>query len=257
MPVRVLLALDARAHDLEPAVLESGGGVWQRASPSKKWRREHDKKYPNRQDAGVVVFPSFKHEKALVAEGFSVFAGVDEVGCGCLAGPVYAAAVILPLNSRLGMIRDSKTLNQAQRETLAIKIRERADACAIGSASVEEIDRMNIRQAAFLAMRRAIASLATQPQVVLCDGFMIPELTIPCRRIVRGDRYVKSIAAASIIAKVARDQEMDRLDGIHPGYGLGKHKGYGTAFHQKALKRLGPSPIHRLSFEPIKQLINH
>ncbi len=203
----------------------------------------------------MVVFPSFKHERALIAEGFSIFAGVDEVGCGCLAGPVYAAAVILPFNSRLGLIRDSKTLNEKQREGLAIKIRERANAWSVGIASVEEIDELNIRQAAFLAMRRAIEALKVQPQAILSDGFMIPGLSIPCRRVIKGDRYVKSIAAASIIAKVARDHELDRLDGVYPGYGLAKHKGYGTQIHQKALKKLGPTDIHRQSFAPIKALM--
>lgn len=202
----------------------------------------------------MVVFPSFRHERALIAEGFSIFAGVDEVGCGCFAGPVYAAAVILPFNSRIGLIRDSKTLSEKQRDGLAIKIRERATAWSIGSASVEEIDELNIRQAAFLAMHRAIESLTIQPQIILSDGFMIPGLSIPCRRIVRGDRYVKSIAAASIIAKVARDAEMNRLDGEYPDYGFAEHKGYGTKKHQKALKQHGATPIHRMSFAPLKGL---
>jgi ribonuclease HII len=202
----------------------------------------------------MVVFPSFKHERALIAEGFSVFAGVDEVGCGCFAGPVYAAAVILPFNSRLGLIRDSKTLNERQRDGLAVKIRERATAWAVGSASVQEIDELNIRQAAFLAMRRAIESLTIQPQIILSDGFMVPGLSIPCRRVIKGDRYVKSIAAASIIAKVDRDKEMNRLDEEYPEYGFAKHKGYGTKMHQKALKQYGATPIHRMSFAPLKGL---
>lgn len=202
----------------------------------------------------MVVFPSFRHERALIAEGFSIFAGVDEVGCGCFAGPVYAAAVILPFDSRLGLIRDSKTLSEKQRDGLAVKIRERATAWAIGSASVEEIDELNIRQAAFLAMRRAIESLTIQPQIILSDGFMIPGLSIPCRRVIKGDRYVKSIAAASIIAKVARDTEMNRLDGEYPEYGFAEHKGYGTKKHQNALKIHGATPIHRMSFTPLKAL---
>ena len=203
----------------------------------------------------MVVFPSFKYERSLLAEGFSIFAGVDEVGCGCLAGPVHAAAVILPLDSRLGMIRDSKTLNDSQKNKLEIQIKQRATAWAVASASVEEIDRLNIRQAAFLAMRRAIAQLSTQPQVVLSDGFMIPDLAIPCRRIVKGDRYVKSIAAASIIAKVTRDREMDEYNEIYPGYGFREHKGYGTKKHQAALNKLGPCAIHRTSYEPVKMAL--
>lgn len=205
----------------------------------------------------MAVFPTFKYERALQAEGFALIAGVDEVGCGCLAGPVYAAAVILPLNSRLGLIRDSKTLNALQRETLALEIRARADAWAIGTASVEEIDTLNIRQAAFLAMRRALDSLTVQPQAVLSDGFVIPGIAIPCRKIIKGDRHVKSIAAASIIAKVARDEELGRLEDTYPGYGLAKHKGYGTKEHQLALKKLGPTPIHRQSYAPVKALLNH
>jgi len=204
----------------------------------------------------MVVFPSFKHERSLLAEGFTLFAGVDEVGCGCLAGPVHAAAVILPLDSRLGMIRDSKTLNDGQKNKLEVQIKQRATAWAVASASVEEIDRLNIRQAAFLAMRRAIEQLSIQPQIILSDGFMIPGLVIPCRRIVKGDRYVKSIAAASIIAKVTRDREMDELDQKYPGYGFALHKGYGTRKHQAALKKLGVSEIHRQSFAPVKLLVN-
>jgi ribonuclease HII len=203
----------------------------------------------------MVVYPSFKHERDLISQGFTLLAGVDEAGCGSWAGPVYAAAVILPLDSRIGMIRDSKTLNEKQRLMLAEKIKIKATAWSIGTASAQEIDELNIRQAAFLAMRRALDSLSTQPHAVLCDGFMIPELVIPCRRIVKGDRYVKSIAAASIIAKTARDKEMSTLDEVHPGYGFAEHKGYGTNTHRFALKRLGPCPIHRMSYAPLKERI--
>lgn len=203
----------------------------------------------------MVVYPSFKHERDLIEQGFTLLAGVDEAGCGCWAGPVYAAAVILPLDSRIGMIRDSKTLNEAQRTTLVEKIKQKATAWSVGTASSQEIDAINIRQAAFLAMRRAIESLSTQPHAVLCDGFMIPELSVPCRRIIKGDRYVKSIAAASIIAKTARDEELMRLNEIHPGYGFSEHKGYGTKQHQAALKKLGPSPIHRMSYAPLKAAV--
>jgi len=203
----------------------------------------------------MVVYPSFKHERDLIAQGFTLLAGVDEAGCGCWAGPVYAAAVILPLNSRIGMIRDSKTLNQTQRLKLVEQIKIKATAWSIGTASAQEVDALNIRQAAFLAMKRAIETLATQPQAVLCDGFMIPNLTIPCHRVVQGDKYAKSIAAASILAKTARDAELEKLDGDYPGYGFADHKGYGTKKHQDALKRLGPSPIHRMSYAPLKRLV--
>lgn len=205
----------------------------------------------------AVPVPTFKTERELIAQGLSLIAGVDEAGCGCWAGPVYAAAVILPLNSRIALIRDSKRLSLAQRERVITDIKEKALAWAVGTATHQEVDKLNIRQAAFLAMRRAIQGLTTQPQIILADGFMIPEISIPCRRIVGGDRLVKSIAAASIIAKVERDLELERLDKEFPGYGFADHKGYGTKQHQAALKLLGPSPIHRLTYEPIKKIIEH
>jgi ribonuclease HII len=202
----------------------------------------------------AVPTPTFKLERKLIAQGFQIVAGVDEAGCGCWAGPVYAAAVILPLDSRIGLIRDSKRLSLAQRERVIIDIKEKATAWAVGTASHEEVDALNIRQAAFLAMRRALESLSMKPQAVLSDGFKIPDLSIPCHRVVGGDRLVKSIAAASIIAKVERDIEMHRLDALHPGYGFAVHKGYGTKMHQLALKKIGPSSIHRMSYEPLKKL---
>lgn len=189
-----------------------------------------------------------------MAKGFQILAGVDEAGCGCWAGPVYAAAVILPLDSRIGLIRDSKRLSLEQRERVIIEIKNKATAWAVGTASHQEIDVLNIRQAAFLAMRRALESLSIQPQAVLSDGFTIPGLSIPCQRVIGGDRLVKSIAAASIIAKVERDLEMERLDQKYPGYGFRDHKGYGTKQHQIALKKLGASPIHRMSYKPLKSL---
>ena len=184
-----------------------------------------------------------------------MIAGVDEAGCGCWAGPVYAAAVILPLNSRIGLVRDSKTLSHAQRVHVAARIREEAIAWAVGTASAEEIDALNIRRADALAMRRAVESLAVQPGFVLVDAFTIPGLATPSKGIVRGDQKVKSIAAASILAKVARDLYMEELDGQYPGYGFAAHKGYGTKKHQEALARLGPCAAHRKSYAPIKILL--
>lgn len=202
-----------------------------------------------------VQVPTFKEERALLAQGFSIVAGVDEAGCGCWAGPVYAGAVILPFDSGIGLIRDSKTLSLDQRLRVARDIKEEAMAWAIGTASAEEIDRLNIRVAGALAMRRAIEGLSTVPQFVLTDAFRIPNLPMPQKAVIRGDLLIKSIAAASVIAKVERDLEMERLDALHPGYGFARHKGYGTKEHQEALKSLGVSAIHRKSYAPIRAIV--
>lgn len=199
----------------------------------------------------AVPVPTFKLERALIAQGLTRIAGVDEAGCGSWAGPVFAAAVILPLDSRIGLIRDSKRLSEDQRLHVIEIIKNKALAWSVGSASSEEIDQLNIRQAAFLAMRRALDGLGDLEHV-LVDGFMIPGLKISCSRIVGGDRTVKSIAAASILAKVHRDQELNRLDQLYPGYGFASHKGYGTPEHQSALNKLGPCIIHRMSYAPVK-----
>ncbi|WKZ28729.1 MAG: ribonuclease HII [Patescibacteria group bacterium] len=202
-----------------------------------------------------VQLPTFKEERALLAQGFSIVAGVDEAGCGCWAGPVYAAAVILPFDSRIGLIRDSKTLSLEQRTRVAEDIKQEAMAWAVGTASPEEIDQLNIRVAGALAMRRAIESLSTPPQFVLTDAFRIPNLPMPQKAVIRGDLTIKSVAAASVIAKVSRDLEMERLDALHPGYGFARHKGYGTKEHQAALQAHGVSTIHRRSYAPIKRLL--
>lgn len=202
----------------------------------------------------AVTLPTFKEERGLLARGFTIVAGVDEVGCGCWAGPVYAGAVILPFDSRIGLIRDSKTLSFGQRERVAARVKEEATAWAVGSATPQEVDAINIRQAGALAMRRAIEALILVPQFVIVDAFRVPGLAMPQKAVIRGDLHVKSIAAASVIAKVARDAEMERLGAAHPGYGFGRHKGYGTKEHQEALARLGPSPIHRMSYAPVKKL---
>lgn len=201
-----------------------------------------------------VTLPTFREERELLAQGFAFVAGVDEAGCGCWAGPVSAAAVILPFDSRIGLVRDSKTLSLGQRERVATRIKEEAAAWAVGWASHEEIDALNIRVAGALAMRRAIEALSLVPQFVLSDAFRIPGLTMPMKAIVRGDLTVKSIAAASVIAKVARDVRMRELDAEHPGYGFAEHKGYGTKSHQQSLARLGPSLIHRMSYAPLKKI---
>lgn len=181
--------------------------------------------------------------------------GVDEAGRGPLAGPVYAAAVILdPARPIIGLA-DSKKLSARKRERLALDIRERALAWAIAAATVEEIDRMNILQATMVAMARAVADLTLLPTEVLVDGNRCPEIDRPVRAIVGGDAIVAEISAASILAKTARDAEMLRLHGDYPQYGFDRHMGYGTALHLAALRSHGPSPFHRRSFAPVRELL--
>jgi ribonuclease HII len=178
-------------------------------------------------------------------------AGIDEVGRGPLAGPVAAAAVILPevLDAELEGLDDSKKLSPATRERLESLIKRHALAWAVASASVPEIEALNILQATHLAMRRAFACLSMPAQAALVDGNSDPGLGVPTRCIIRGDGTVPSIAAASILAKVARDRWMRDMDALYPGYGFAGHKGYGgSATHREAILRLGPSPIHRPTF---------
>jgi len=182
-----------------------------------------------------------------------LIAGVDEVGRGPLAGPVIACAVILDPERPIDGLRDSKRLSPARREALAQCIRERTLAHGVGRAEPGEIDRLNILQASLLAMRRAVLALRPLPERVLVDGNRCPELPMPCEAVVKGDDRIPAIAAASILAKVIRDKEMVELDRRHPGYGLAGHKGYPTAAHLAALERLGPSPIHRRSFAPVRR----
>ncbi len=192
--------------------------------------------------------PTFQVEKSLWKAGFRLVAGVDEAGCGALAGPVVAGACILPFDSRLGDVRDCKLLSPTAREELFPLIQERAIAWGVGSASVEEISTLNIRQAGLLAMRRAVEALAKRPDHLLVDAWTIPGVELPQRGIIKGDRLVKSIAAASILAKVTRDRLMAELAKAYPAYGFEIHKGYGTAFHQTAIKKHGPCPAHRLTY---------
>lgn len=181
-------------------------------------------------------------------------AGVDEAGRGPLCGPVYAAAVILDPVRPIDGLNDSKKLSEKKREALAPLIRERALAWAVGIATVEEIDRLNILHATMLAMRRAVEGLALPPDQVLVDGNRIPPgLTVPARAIVGGDASEAAISAASILAKTGRDHEMMALAALYPQYGIAKHKGYPTAEHLAALRIHGPSPIHRRSFAPVAQ----
>ena len=183
--------------------------------------------------------------------------GVDEAGRGPLAGAVFAAAVVLdPARPRINHLVDSKQLDEAEREVLAGRIRERAMCWAVASASVEEIDRLNILGASLLAMQRAIVALNMKPDEVCVDGLHVPRgVEAPCRAIVKGDRLVAAISAASILAKVARDAEMLALDARYPAYGFAQHKGYPTPEHLAALRAHGPSEIHRRSFEPVWALL--
>ncbi|MEJ0096364.1 MAG: ribonuclease HII [Methylocella sp.] len=197
--------------------------------------------------------PDFRVERKLLKRDVWPVAGVDEAGRGPLAGPVAAAAVILDPKDLPRGLNDSKLLTREERENLYEEIMRRAVAVAVGFASAAEIDIINIRQATFSAMRRALAALAAQPRYVLIDGNDLPQnLCCPGETIVKGDGAILSIAAASIIAKVTRDRLMRRLCSIHPVYGFSRHVGYGTPAHLAAIEEHGPCPFHRLSFSPFK-----
>lgn len=190
----------------------------------------------------------FLLENRLWAEGFRYVAGVDEAGRGPLAGPVVAAAVILPSAAFLPGLNDSKQLSEARRAALVPLIKEQALAWSVAEVDTEVIDRLNIARAAFEAMRAAVAGLALRPDFVLVDGFPVPGLLGPQQGVVGGDGLSNSVAAASVLAKVHRDRRMAEYAERFPGYGFEVHKGYPTAEHREALRRLGPSPIHRRSF---------
>jgi ribonuclease HII len=196
----------------------------------------------------------FALRRTLLRVGASHVAGVDEVGVGPLAGPVVAAAVILPPRVDLLGLDDSKRVVRPERERLAAAIRAQAIAVAIGEVWPAELDRLNVYRAALEAMRRAVVALGTAPDHVLVDARTIPGIAAPQTALVRGDARDGSIAAASIVAKVHRDAIMARLEAEHPGYGFARHMGYATRDHLRALRRLGPSPMHRRSFAPCSQL---
>jgi len=192
------------------------------------------------------------------AQGYRFIAGIDEVGCGALIGPVVAAAVILP--SRLdtpwlNQVKDSKQLTPGRREFLSYHINEIAISAGIGVVPHDVIDAQGLTKARRLAMKLAIDQLAPPPEALLIDYISLPNVPLPQKGITNGDSLCISIACASIIAKVARDHLMIELDRTYPGYGLAQHKGYGTREHLSCLHRLGPSPIHRRSFKPVRDLI--
>jgi ribonuclease HII len=196
--------------------------------------------------------PDFAYERVYWDAGLTLVAGVDEAGAGPLAGPVTAAAVILPIDRAPPGVNDSKQLSEAARDALAPLIRELAVAWAVASCTPEEIDRHNIRQACLIAMRRAVDALSPKAQAVVVDYRSLPDLRLPQTPITKGDTLSLSIGAASILAKTSRDAVMLAADAEYPQYGFARHKGYGTPEHLDALRRHGPCPLHRRSYAPVR-----
>lgn len=199
----------------------------------------------------------YVYERAAIAAGHAIVAGVDEAGRGPLAGPVAVAAVILPQECYLPHLNDSKKLSHAVREELFAKITEQAVSYHVALMDAEMIDRMNILQATRTGMYEAIAALTPAPDEVLIDAVELPKLSMPSQSIIKGDAKSTSIAAASILAKVTRDHLMESYDIQYPHYGFAKHKGYGTREHIDAIRKYGICPIHRKSFDPIRSMLNN
>ncbi|MEZ8189146.1 ribonuclease HII [Vibrio sp. 1F279] len=195
-------------------------------------------------------FPPFEYP-----QGYQLFAGVDEVGRGPLVGDVVTAAVILDPSNPIEGLNDSKKLSEKKRLALLPEIKEKALAWSVGRCSPQEIDELNILQATMVAMQRAIAGLSVQPDMALIDGNRVPELPMAGLAIVKGDLRVAEISAASIIAKVVRDQEMEELDKLHPEFGFAKHKGYPTKAHFEAIEKHGVTEHYRKSFKPVKRIL--
>ena len=193
-------------------------------------------------------------ELTLIDNGF-IYCGVDEAGAGPLCGDVVAAAVILNPDDPIPELTDSKKLTEKKRERLFDEIREKAVDFCVASASVEEIDRLNILNARMLAMTRAVEGLRVPCDHALIDGNKLPKLNIPATALIKGDARVAAISAASVLAKVQRDRDMVAMEDRFPGYGFAKHKGYGTKLHLEALEALGPCEIHRRSYAPVKRLL--
>lgn len=192
--------------------------------------------------------PTYELESHYISEGYSLVCGVDEAGRGPLSGPVFAAAVILPVGLYIEGLNDSKKLTPKKRDRLFDQICEQAVSYAIASASVEEIDSLNILEASLLAMRRAIDMLSPAPAFAMIDGNCQKGFTLPCKAIIKGDAISCSISAASILAKVSRDRLCEEHDKLYPMYGFAKHKGYGTKAHMDAIREYGPCPLHRKTF---------
>jgi ribonuclease HII len=203
--------------------------------------------------------PNLNEEIALISQGYRLIAGVDEAGRGALAGPVVAAAVILPPDStfpRLGLVKDSKLISPDRREELYMLIVEESLAVGVGIIDSDIIDSRNILNATKIAMSDAVRQLSSTPDYILVDGSTL--IRIPCRQkcIVKGDRYCLSISCASIIAKVVRDHIMNEYDNLYPEYGFARHKGYGTEYHLSSLREHGPVSIHRYSFAPVRNIFS-
>lgn len=204
---------------------------------------------------GQRIRHMMRFETALWSAGIIHVAGVDEAGMSPLAGPVAAAAVILPAGSRINRIDDSKKLDPLSREELAAEIKAKATAWFVGFATVDEIDRINIYWAGLLAMRRAVVGLTVKPEHLLLDARRLKDIEVPQQAIIKGDSKSACIAAASILAKTSRDAVMRELDERHPGYGFADHKGYPVRVHYEALKKLGACPAHRRSFGPVREVL--
>jgi ribonuclease HII len=195
--------------------------------------------------------PSSRYERAARKAGYRTIAGLDEAGRGALFGPVFAAAVVLDPERPIRGLDDSKQLDPERRQVLAQRIRERALSWAVGAADAFEIDRINILEASRLSMQRAFERLSHRPDYLLIDALRLG-VPVVQKALIRGDAVCFSIAAASILAKVARDEALAAWDRVFPEYGFARHKGYGTADHLEALRRFGPTPLHRFSFEPVR-----
>jgi ribonuclease HII len=217
--------------------------------------RAVEKRRQQNRTEGQRLRKMLMHERGWWAKGYKQVAGVDEAGMSPLAGPIVAAAVILPENARWRGVDDSKKLTKERREALAEHIKAHAIAWATGSVTPEEIDRLNVYHAGLLAMRRAVIQLNPAPVALLVDARTVPDVEWPQEPLIKGDARSLSIAAASILAKTTRDRLMISMETTYPGYGFAKHKGYPVAAHKAALKRLGPTPIHRKSFAAVRELL--
>lgn len=210
------------------------------------------RKIAKRSASSTFPLPLFDED---FTSGVTLFCGADEAGRGPIAGPVFAAAVILDPDHPIAGLKDSKKLSEIRRDELALEIKQYAKAWAIAECSIEEIDELNILHASMLAMKRAIESLSVQPELALIDGNRCPKLAIAARAIVKGDDKVSAISAASILAKTARDAVMLDLHRQYPEYGFDRHKGYPTAYHLEQLSIHGVSPVHRKTYAPVRKIL--